>query len=126
MTTEKADVSGLGRGLRKELATSVSDWADHNPADKVTTTYAHIMAILELLAQTSSGLEDRGARDLVFIEVLSAYESLRRYVALRHHDPFPIPEMWLVEHGRPPVEDVPEADDWRQRYFGEEEEDHGD
>lgn len=64
----------------------------------------------------------RRNRNEVFGEILSDYERLRGYVASRYGDQGADPSTvakWLADNGHGLfVEGVPEADSWRERYWG--------
>jgi hypothetical protein len=62
--------------------------------------------------------EQRRQRNEVFVEVISDYERLRGYMALKHGDSSGNSAQWLADNGHGLfVEGVPEADEWRRRFW---------
>ncbi len=115
-------VENLSQKLREELVVAASDWAQHKPTDPFVTSYRHIMAMMALMERLSSELtalkDERRERERIFVEVIGAYEFLRGYLDAKHHDPYPLPGEWLAEHkGVVDVEEVPESEDWRTRFW---------
>jgi hypothetical protein len=78
--------------------------------------------VIALLDELAAQRIERQRRNGVFVEVISDYERLRGYMALRHDDNIGNSEtaQWLADNGHGLfVEGVPEADDWRERYWPE-------